>query len=165
MSPTLRSCSSSRCRMAIFSYASNAGLVDVAKLITVFQKSVPTAAAPPPGGGVELTGRITSLSAMFFSRSRAADALSGRLFSVLFRQVPCKSRQLFATLFLIWAACEQKHQYLAAGIKVCPIIDERRPSICSGAENFDVPGHCQFEVGMPLPLFRSRCRNRRSSVE
>ncbi len=32
-------------------YASNAGLVDVAKLLTVFQKSVPTAAAPPPGGG------------------------------------------------------------------------------------------------------------------
>jgi polysaccharide export outer membrane protein len=32
-------------------YASNAGLVDVAKLITVFQKSVPTAAAPQPGGG------------------------------------------------------------------------------------------------------------------
>ncbi|MEI5681071.1 MULTISPECIES: polysaccharide biosynthesis/export family protein [unclassified Mesorhizobium] len=32
-------------------FASNAGLVDAAKLITVFQKSVATAAAPPPGGG------------------------------------------------------------------------------------------------------------------
>jgi polysaccharide export outer membrane protein len=30
-------------------YASNAGLVDVAKLLTVFQKSAPTAAAPLPG--------------------------------------------------------------------------------------------------------------------
>jgi polysaccharide export outer membrane protein len=30
-------------------YASNAGLVDAAKLITVFQKSAPTAAAPQPG--------------------------------------------------------------------------------------------------------------------
>ena len=30
-------------------YASNAGLVDAAKLITVFQKSAPTAAAPLPG--------------------------------------------------------------------------------------------------------------------
>ncbi len=32
-------------------YASNAPLVDSAKLLTVFQKSVPTAAAPLPGGG------------------------------------------------------------------------------------------------------------------
>lgn len=32
-------------------YASNAGLVDAAKLITVFQKSAATAAAPLPGGG------------------------------------------------------------------------------------------------------------------
>jgi polysaccharide export outer membrane protein len=32
-------------------YASNAGLVDAAKLITVFQKSVATAAAPQPGAG------------------------------------------------------------------------------------------------------------------
>ncbi len=31
-------------------YASNAPLVDTAKLLTVFQKSVPTAAAPQPGG-------------------------------------------------------------------------------------------------------------------
>jgi polysaccharide export outer membrane protein len=31
-------------------YASNAPLVDSAKLLTVFQKSVPTAAAPQPGG-------------------------------------------------------------------------------------------------------------------
>ncbi|TIX90139.1 polysaccharide biosynthesis/export family protein [Rhizobium sp. P44RR-XXIV] len=30
-------------------YASNAGLVDAAKLLTVYQKSVPTAAAPQPG--------------------------------------------------------------------------------------------------------------------
>ncbi len=30
-------------------YASNAPLVDAAKLLTVFQKSVPTAAAPQPG--------------------------------------------------------------------------------------------------------------------
>ena len=32
-------------------YASNAPLVDSAKLLTVFQKSVPTAAAPLPGSG------------------------------------------------------------------------------------------------------------------
>ncbi|MGQ2951718.1 polysaccharide biosynthesis/export family protein [Agrobacterium sp.] len=32
-------------------YASNAPLVDSAKLLTVFQKSVPTAAAPQPGSG------------------------------------------------------------------------------------------------------------------
>jgi polysaccharide biosynthesis/export protein len=32
-------------------YASNAGLVNAAKLITVFQKSAPTAAAPQPGAG------------------------------------------------------------------------------------------------------------------
>ncbi|TXI01726.1 MAG: polysaccharide export protein, partial [Rhizobium sp.] len=31
-------------------YASNAGLVDAAKLLTVYQKSVPTAAAPLPSG-------------------------------------------------------------------------------------------------------------------
>jgi polysaccharide biosynthesis/export protein len=31
-------------------YASNAGMVDAAKLVTVYQKSVPTAAAPQPGG-------------------------------------------------------------------------------------------------------------------
>lgn len=32
-------------------YASNANMVDFAKLLTVFQKSVPTAAAPQPGAG------------------------------------------------------------------------------------------------------------------
>lgn len=32
-------------------YASNAGMVDAAKLWTVYQKSVPTAAAPQPGAG------------------------------------------------------------------------------------------------------------------
>ncbi|MBP0578245.1 polysaccharide export protein [Labrys sp. LIt4] len=33
-------------------FASNAGMVDFAKLFTVFQKSVPTAAAPQPTGGI-----------------------------------------------------------------------------------------------------------------
>ncbi|GHC69563.1 polysaccharide biosynthesis/export family protein [Limoniibacter endophyticus] len=32
-------------------YASNAGLVDAAKIVTVFQKGAETAAAPPPGAG------------------------------------------------------------------------------------------------------------------
>ncbi|WP_448953487.1 polysaccharide biosynthesis/export family protein [Labrys neptuniae] len=33
-------------------FASNAGMVDFAKLFTVFQKSAPTLAAPQPGGGI-----------------------------------------------------------------------------------------------------------------